>query len=115
MAYVSKELKARLVEKLKPIAKKYGVKMTYAVFDHSAFVVTVRSGSLFSESDGEYIQHLDRDEYKDGSLEQLFIDEVGEVVAAENYDNSDYYTDYHDVGFYFYFRLGEWEKPYKVG
>ena len=35
-----------------------------------------------------------------------------EDAPTSNYDNSDYYTDYFDVGWYIDINVGKWNKPY---
>ena len=46
MAYVSQELKAKLAPTIKAICKKYGVKATLSVRNHSSLVLTVKQGSI---------------------------------------------------------------------
>lgn len=115
MAYVSKELKDRLVANLKPIAKKYGLRMTYKVCHHSQFVITIRESKnelMFAEAVGGQMNNINHKKFPEGSNEANFVAEVMEVINAENHDNSDIMTDYFDVGFYFEMSVGEWNKPY---
>jgi len=46
MAYVSQELKSKLAPKIKAICKKYGVKASLAVRNHSTLVLNVKSGKV---------------------------------------------------------------------
>lgn len=46
MAYVSKETKTNIMEAVKPILKKYGIKATFAVRHHSTIVLNIKEGVL---------------------------------------------------------------------
>ena len=46
MAYVSQELKAKLAPKIKAICKKYGVKASLAVRNHSVLCLNIKSGKI---------------------------------------------------------------------
>ena len=82
MAYMSKENKARIVQLCKPILKKYAVKATFKVANHSTLICTIKVGSL-PESMFKKLQLELRDALMDG-----------------NWDKSDIMSDYFDVGWY---------------
>ena len=46
MAYVSQELKAKLAPAIKSICKKYGVKASIAVSNHSTLVLNIKQGRI---------------------------------------------------------------------
>ena len=46
MAYVSQEMKAKLAPTIKAICKKYGIKATLAVRNHSTLVLNIRQGEI---------------------------------------------------------------------
>ena len=46
MAYVSQEKKKQLAPKIKEVLKKYGMKGTISVNNHSTLVVTIKEGKL---------------------------------------------------------------------
>jgi len=46
MAYMNQEKKAIIAAKLKPVLKKYGVKGTLSVRNHSSIVLNVKSGNV---------------------------------------------------------------------
>ena len=46
MAYMSQERKAEIAAVVKPILKKYGIKGSLAVRNHSTLVLNIRSGSI---------------------------------------------------------------------
>ena len=46
MAYMSQEKKAKIVAAVKPILKKYGIKGSFAVRNHSTIVLTLKQGKI---------------------------------------------------------------------
>ena len=46
MAYMNQEKKAKIVSAVKPILKKYGVKATFAVRNHSTICLNVKAGKI---------------------------------------------------------------------
>lgn len=46
MAYMNQETKAKIVAAVKPILKKYGIKASFGVRNHSTIVVNIKSGSI---------------------------------------------------------------------
>lgn len=133
MAYVSQELKAKLAPKIKAICKKYGVKASLSVRNHSVLCLNIKSGKIDFISDynltvGEkyndnigyqkpttYIQ-VNTYWYKDHFSGEAyhFLSEVIPAMNAGNHDNSDIQVDYFDVGWYIDVNVGKWNKPYTV-
>lgn len=121
MAYVSQELKTRLAPKIKAICKKYGIKASLAVRNHSTLVLNVKSGTLdfFEEfARGEDARkfgiqvnpyHYEK-HFTGKSLK--FLTEVIDAMNDGNYDHSDIQTDYFNVGWYIDVNIGKWNKPY---
>lgn len=125
MAYVSQELKAKLAPAIKAICKKYGVKASLAVRNHSVLVLNIKSGKIDFlgnyARDNEYAKkygHIDvntywfRDHF-DG-VARDFFSEVIPAMNAGNHDNSDIQVDYFDVGWYIDVNVGRWNKPYEL-
>lgn len=136
MAYVSQELKAKLAPRIKAVLKKYGVKGTVAVRNHSTLVLNLKSGSIdfignsnrvcgeshyqvsrgFRPNTTGYDQvnpYWYQDHY-DGKA-KAFLKEVLTVMNDGNHDRSDIQTDYFDVGWYVDINIGKWNKPYIYG
>ena len=139
MAYMNQEKKAKIAANLKPILKKYGVKGTLSVRNHSTLVLNIKSGPIdFVEnfintgSDKSYVNNMTQDQidylrkhqsidvnpywYKEhfsGRAKQ-FLMEVIPAMNDGNHDNSDIQTDYFDVGWYIDVNIGKWNKPYQV-
>jgi hypothetical protein len=139
MAYVSQDLKKQLAPAIKAILKKYNVKGTLAVNNHSTLVLNIKSGSIdfienFIKTDGEGIsaRRMSQDQIdyirKNQSLDVnpywykehfsgkalKFLSEVIPLMNKGNHDNSDVQTDYFDVGWYVDVNIGKWNKPYAL-
>jgi hypothetical protein len=127
MAYVSQERKAKLSVGIKEVLKKYSVRGTIAVSNHSTLVVNLQSGAIDFLSD--YIGERSRDGYFQISgswYQKVFTGKarefLGELYAAmngkgtgdQNFDNSDSMTDYFHVGWYTNINIGKWDRPYQV-
>ena len=139
MAYVSQELKAKLAPSIKAVCKKYGIKASIAVRNHSTLVLNVKQGSIdfienFIETDKAkaYCNYMDEDQifyirnnksldvnpyhYRDhfsGSARKFLI-EVMTIMNDGNWDKSDIQTDYFNVGWYVDVNIGKWNKPYAL-
>lgn len=133
MAYVSQELKKSLAPAIKAVCKKYGVKASLAVRNHSTLVLNIKSGKIdfignsndvcsndfyqvsrgFKRNTGDYdsvnVYHY-KSHYSGVALE--FLSEVIPLLNNGNHDNSDIQTDYFDVGWYIDINIGNWNKPY---
>lgn len=125
MAYVSQERKAQLAPAIKAICKKYGVKASLAVRNHSVLCLNIKSGKIdfFKDSGNCYEQskrfgHMQvntywyRDHF-DG-VARDFFSEVIPAMNVGNHDNSDAQVDYFDVGWYINVNVGKWNKPYEL-
>lgn len=120
MAYVSKELKAKLAPAIKAVLKKYDMKGTIAVRNHSSLVVNLKSGAI------DFDQHATGDDWHyqvntyhvDRGWTGVAAEFLSELVAAmkgqEWYDRSDIMTDYFDTAYYMDVNIGKWDKKYEV-
>jgi len=134
MAYVSQALKAQLSPGIKAICKKYNVKASIAVRDHSTLVLNIKQGpidfftcynkKMESNNSGrgyEFVpetKHIRVNEFHYASqytgVALKFIDEIVAAMNIGNHDNSDSQTDYFDVGFYTDINIGRWDTPYAL-
>ena len=139
MAYMSQDRKAQISPVVKAICKKYGVKASLAVRNHSTLVLNVTQGNIdfienFIETDRNksYAKYMSQDQinylrknraldvnpyhYKDHFTGRAlqFIKEVHTAMMKGNHDNSDIQTDYFDVGWYVDINIGRWNKPYAL-
>ena len=139
MAYVSQELKAKLAPTIKAICKKYGVKASIAVRNHSTLVLNIKQGRIdfienFIETDANGLtgkkMGQDQIDYirKNRSLDVNpywykehfsgralnFLKEVIPAMNNGNWDKSDIQSDYFNVGWYIDVNIGRWDKPYAL-
>jgi hypothetical protein len=118
MAYVSQELKAKIAPKVKAILKKYKVKGSLSVRNHSSLVLTVKEGALDmykdygkSEDAAKFGIQVNPYWYKEhfSGKTKAFLSEVIPAMNDGNWDN-----DYFNVGWYISVNIGEWNKPYQL-
>ena len=134
MAYVSQELKSKLSPAIKAICKKYGVKASIGVDNHSTLVLNIRSSKIdffgiynkvaaakpgFTErggylaKDSLQVNHYCIDECYTGQAKS-FLSEVINAMNVGNFDHSDSQTDYFHCGWYVNVNIGRWNKPYEL-
>ena len=135
MAYMNQEKKAKIVSAVKPILKKYGVKATFAVRNHSTICLNVKAGNIdFIENYIQTGQRMSEDQVafirKNKSIDvnpywfqdhfsgkaKSFLSEAFTAMksAGNWYDRSDAQTDYFDTAYYVDVNIGSWKKPYEV-
>jgi len=126
MAYMSQENKKSLSPKIKEICKKYDVKATLSVNNHSTLQLNIKSGPLdvlddsterarcTLDSDGGLYESVNEYYYKEHYTGKTleFLSEVIPAMTIGNHNNSDIMTDYFDVGWYINVNVGAWDKPY---
>ena len=123
MAYVSQELKSKLAPQIKAICKKYGVKASLAVRNHSTLVLNVKSGKIdfisdYGNSDDarKFGIQVNPYWYKDHftGKSKAFLSEVIPAMNDGNWDKSEIQYDYFNVGWYIDVNIGKWNKPYEL-
>jgi hypothetical protein len=140
MAYMSQEKKAKIVAAVKPILKKYGVKGTFAVRNHSTIVLNVKEGQIdfienyiqtdidkvvankMTQDQVDYIRKnksLDVNpywfqEHFSGKAKAFLTEVFTGMKSAGWYDRSDAQVDYFDTAYYVDVNIGSWKKPYNV-
>jgi len=120
MAYVSKELKAKLAPAIKAVLKKYDMKGTIAVRNHMSLVVNLKSGAIdfdqYATGDDWHYQvntyHVDRG--WTGKAAEFLNELVAAMKGQEWYDRSDIMTDYFDTAYFMDINIGRWDKKYEV-
>ena len=122
MAYINQDDKKRIAAELKPILKRYGVKGTLSIHNHSTIVLTVKSGKIdfFADyGDREDARKFGIDvnpywfhEHFTGKSKQFLTEAFRALKSANWYDESDIQTDYFNTAYYFRINVGKWNKPY---
>ena len=136
MAYMNQDRKALISKMLKPILKKYGVKGTLSVRNHSTICLTLKSGSIdfiansnrvcgashwqvhkgFRPNTSGYADvnvYWFQDHY-DGVAKDFLTEAMAALKCAGWYDRSDAQIDYFDTAYYVDINIGRWNKPYIV-
>lgn len=140
MAYMNQERKAKIAAAMKPILKKYGVKATLSVRNHSTISLNIKSGKIdfienFIKTDESHIhakrmssnqidyirekQNLDVNPYWfqdhfSGKAKNFLTEAFRALKSADWYDESDAMTDYFNIAYYVDVNIGKWNKPYVV-
>ena len=132
MAYMSQEKKAELAPGIKAVLKKFGMKGTIGVRNHSTLVCNVSAGPIdvignmyeiavakpeshYARNPGKptHIQvneHWIEENYTGKAL--AFVSALKDAMNVGNHDRSDIQSDYFDVGFYIDLNIGTWDKPF---
>lgn len=134
MAYMSQEKKTELAPAIKAVLKKFGMKGTIGVRNHSTLVCNITSGPLdiignmFDIAVKKPGSHYNRNPTKPLYMQVnehwidenytgqclAFLIELADAMNVGNHDRSDIQTDYFDVGFYIDINIGLWNKPYQL-
>lgn len=115
MAYMSKEHAKEIRNDLKKEFPSY--KFSVKIHHHSSINVSLMKSPLDFSQDlekakpWEYLQlnefHLEW--YQNADV----LKRIRNIVNKKNWDKSDIMTDYFNVGFYFHFNIGQYDKPYE--
>jgi len=130
MAYISQDEKKVLAVEIKSVLKKYGMKATIGVNNHSTLVVNIKSGSLdvignwfekqterhnadqFDKPDHIQVNQYWIDDNYSGKVKD-FLNELVLAMKGENwFNNSDIQSDYFDISWYNSINVGKWSSPY---
>jgi hypothetical protein len=129
MAYMNQDKKAKIAPKVKSILKKYGVKGTLGVHNHSTLVLNVSSGPIdfignFNKVNENKLPVMKAENCLDinpywyqehfSGKALSFLKELLPAMNMGNHDRSDIQSDYFDVGWYVDVNIGRWNKPYQV-
>lgn len=137
MAYMNQQKKGVISSALKPVLKKYGVKGTLSVNNHTGVILKIKSGKIDFFSNFNRIAtennrkgfakitpldnswHCDVNpywfhEHYDGEA-KMFLEEAFDALkSADWFDKSDAMIDYFNTAYYYYLQIGSWNKPYEV-
>jgi len=114
MAYISQEMKKKLAPAIKAVLKKYDMKGSIAIDNHSSLVVNVKSGKI-NFGDDRIQAHPYHIESNYHGVARRFMEEIFSAMRGDIwYDNSDSQIDYFDTAYYLRVNIGQWNKPYEV-
>ena len=132
MAYVSQTMKSELAPTIKTILKKYGVKGSLAVRNHSTLVLNVKSGKIdfiknyndtvsaqpggfrngYVAKDSLQVNTYHTDSQFSGNAKKFLAEVIAAMKGPNFFDHSDSMSDYFHVSHYIDINLGKWNKPY---
>jgi len=126
MAYMNQQKKQTIKPGVDKVLKKYGLKGSLSVDNHSTLVLTIKSGGIdFFEDVVKanpdktiYRKHMQVNEFwihehfTGKSMKALM--EIKTAMNLGNHDRSDAQSDYFDVGWYININVGRWDKPYEL-
>lgn len=135
MAYMSQERKSAMAPRIKAVLKKYGIKGTLSVDNHTTLVLTLKEGKIdfianynrvnsdpmhimrarahLTDNDAMDVNPYWYQDHFDGAARN-FLREVLAAMNDGNHDNSNAQIDYFDVGWYVNVKIGKWRMPYAV-
>lgn len=131
MAYFDQTRKAAMAPGIKAICKKYNIKASLAVRNHSTVCLNIKQGGIDFIGNCNKVTAARPGGFRNGNPATKsiqvnpyhyqdnfdgkalkFLSEVFTVLNGGNHDNSDIMTDYFDVGWYVDVNIGQWDKPY---
>ena len=130
MAFMSQENKAEKAPVIKSILKKYGLKGSLGVRNHSILVLNISEGPInfyenmieTAKEQNAEIKYITQEiqvnpywykkDFTGVALEAM--SELVEAMNGNNWDESDIQTDYFNVGWYIDINIGKYGKPYKL-
>ncbi len=116
MAYVSQSDKKELASGIKAVLKKYKMKASIAVRNHSTLCVNIKSGVIdFDTRDGyDDVNVYWIDKHYSG-IARDFLNELLDAMKGPKYfNNDDTMTDYFSRSHYTDINVGKWNKPYEL-
>ena len=131
MAYVSQEKKKALAPAIKEVLKKYRMKASISVNNHSTICVNIKEGAIdfigeqnkknqeiayrrgvnFVASDG-YIQVNEYYPETYGDASDFLVELVDAMKGLDYFNNDDSQSDYFHRSHYTSINVGQWNKPY---
>ena len=133
MAYVSQAMKKELAPGIKAVLKKYKMKASISVHNHSTICVNIKSGPIdfigeankknmeiaerrgtpYYANDG-YIQVNPYYPETYGDASDFLVELVDAMKGPKYFNNDDAMTDYFSRSHYTDINVGKWNKPYTL-
>ena len=113
MAYFNQERKKEMAPAIKALLKKYHMKGSLAVRDHSTVVLNLKEGPIDFGGDRIQVNVYWVDDHYQGVARE-FLNQALEILNQGNHNRSDIQTDYFDVGWYVNINVGRWNQPYRL-
>ena len=116
MAYVSQADKKDLAPAIKTVLKKYNMKGSISVRNHSTLVVKITQGAIeFDTCEGYHDVNVYWIDTHFAGIERDFLNELLDAMKGTKYfNNDDAMTDYFSRSHYTDITIGTWNKPYQL-
>ena len=114
MAYMSQEHKARLAPTIKAICKKYGIKASLSVRNHSTLVLNIKQGTIDFGGDRIQVNPYWYQDHYEGRAREFLSEVIPAMYGPDYFDHSDAMTDYFHCSHYINVNIGQWNKPYAL-
>lgn len=115
MAYISQQDKKELAPAIKAVLKKFGMKGTIGIRNHSSLVVNLKEGVIdFGETYEQVNTYHIEKYYGTGIAGQFLTELLAAMKGTKWFDKSDLMTDYFHTAYYIDINIGKWDKAYKV-
>lgn len=114
MAYMSQEHKAKLAPAIKAICKKYNIKASLAVRNHSTLALNVKQGDIDFGGDRIQVNPYWYQDHYEGRAKDFLSEVIPAMYGPEYFDHSDAMTDYFHCSHYIDVNIGQWNKPYAL-
>ena len=114
MAYIGQKEKKELAPGIKAVLKKYGMKGTIGIDNHSGLTVNLKEGVIdFGETNYQVnTYHIDK--IHKGVAAEFLNELVAAMKGTKWYNNTNAMIDYFDIAYYVYINIGKWDNPYVV-
>ena len=114
MAYVSQADKKSLAPAIKAVLKKYSMKGSISIRNHSTLCVTIKSGAIeFDTCEGYHDVNVYWIDTHFAGIERDFLNELLDAMKGPKYfNNDDAQTDYFSRSHYTDITIGKWNTPY---
>jgi len=113
MAYVSQEFKREVAPQIRAVLKKYGMRGTVSVRNHSTLAVTLTEGAIDFPRPYMQVNHYWIDEHYEGTARDFLTELLAAMRGPNYYDHSDIQTDYFCVSHYTDIDVGRYNRPYR--
>ena len=114
MAYIGQKEKKELAPGIKAVLKKYGMKGTIGIDNHSGLTVNLKEGVIdFGETNYQVnTYHIDK--FHKGVAAEFLNELVAAMKGTKWYNNTNAMIDYFYIAYYVYINIGKWDTPYVV-
>ena len=112
MAYMNQQRKAERMPTIKAVLKKYGVKGSVRVLNHSTLMITLKQGEIDFGAVYRQVNTYWIEDHYQGAAKDFLLELKDAMLGDDYYDRSDIQSDYFDTSHYISINIGDWNKSY---